>query len=103
VTAYSRRGFTGLILALFFGPRRGNSSSSDSVLKRYRADAVILLLGIPVYKRAGVGSITPAYSSSRLSLGDVPTVPTRANHALPCQVLCYAPLVQSPVNPIIAV
>ena len=56
MTAYSRRGVTGLILALFFGPRRGNSSSSDSVLKRYRADAVILLLGIPVYKRAGVGS-----------------------------------------------
>ena len=55
---YSRRGFTGLMLALFLGPRRGNSSSPDSrsVLKRYRADAVILLLGIPIYKRAGVGS-----------------------------------------------
>jgi len=55
---YSRRGFTGLMLALFFGQRRGNSSSLDSrsVLKRYRADAVILLLGIPIYKRAGVGS-----------------------------------------------
>jgi hypothetical protein len=55
---YSRRGFTGLILALFFGPRRGNSSNPDSrsVMKHYRADAVILLLGIPIYKRAGVGS-----------------------------------------------
>lgn len=54
---FSRRRFTGLMLALF-GPRRGNGSSPDnrSVLKRYRADAVILLLGIPIYKRAGVGS-----------------------------------------------
>ena len=55
---YSRRGFTGLMLAMFLGPRHGNSSSPDSrsLLKRYRADAVILLLGIPIYKRAGVGS-----------------------------------------------
>ena len=55
---YSRRGFTGFMLALLFGPRRGTGSTSrsQSVLKRYRADAVILLLGLPVYKRAGVGS-----------------------------------------------
>lgn len=55
---YSRRGFTGLMLAMFLGPRHGNSSSPDSrsLLKRYRADAVILLLGIPIFKLAGVGS-----------------------------------------------
>ena len=54
---YSRRGFTGLMLAMFLGPRHGNSSSPDSrsLLKRYRADAVILL-GIPIFKLAGVGS-----------------------------------------------
>jgi hypothetical protein len=46
------------MLALLVGLRRGNSSSVDArpVLKHYRADAVILLLGIPIYKRAGVGS-----------------------------------------------
>lgn len=55
---YSRRGFTATMLALFLGPRRGVGSSPEnrSVLKRYRADAVILLLGIPIYKRTGVGS-----------------------------------------------
>jgi hypothetical protein len=40
-----------MILGLF-----GASADSRSMLKRYRADAVILLLGIPLYKRAGVGS-----------------------------------------------
>ena len=55
---YSRRGFTELMLSLFFGTRCGNTSSPDRrpVLKHYRADAVILLLGIPIYKRADVGS-----------------------------------------------
>jgi hypothetical protein len=55
---YSRRSFAALMLTLFSGPRRGAGSSADSpsILKRYRADAVILLLGIPLYKRAGVGS-----------------------------------------------
>src|SRR6266481_1167411 len=73
---YSRRGFTGLISALLFGPWRTNSRAAASTqasppqtdpgvptdgsvlratFRRYRADAVILLLGIPIYKRAGVG------------------------------------------------
>jgi hypothetical protein len=46
------------MLNLLFGSLHGNSSGPDSrsVLKRYRADAVVLLLGIPIYKRTGVGS-----------------------------------------------
>ena len=73
---YSRRGFTGLILAFLFGPGRMNSramastrmsspqadpgaSAAGSILRttvqRYRADAVILLLGIPLYRRSAVG------------------------------------------------
>ena len=53
----SRRGFTAWILSLFL-PRPGHSATLDtrSTLKRYRADAVILLLGLPIFKRAGVGS-----------------------------------------------
>ena len=55
---YSRRGFTGWMLALLLGPRRGNCAGQESptLLKRYRADAAILFLGITIYKRAGVGS-----------------------------------------------
>jgi len=55
---YTRRRFTGIALGLCFGTRRGNSASPGSRpgLRRYRADAVILLLGIPVYKRSGVGN-----------------------------------------------
>jgi len=66
----SRRRFIGSILALLSWPRRRNSlkaasppaPQSDSgagartTVRRYRADAVILLLGIPLYRRAGVGS-----------------------------------------------
>jgi hypothetical protein len=48
---YSRRGFGGLILGLF-----GLTAGSSPMVRRYRADAVILLLGIPLYKRSGVGS-----------------------------------------------
>jgi hypothetical protein len=63
---YSRRGFTGLALGLFFGPRSGNTASPEimSVLRLYRADAVILLLGIPIFKRAGVGSGQVSVSQS---------------------------------------
>lgn len=55
---YSRRGFTGWLLALFLGPRPGRTANSDphTILKRYRADAVILLLGVPIFKRSSVGS-----------------------------------------------
>jgi len=54
---YSRRGFAGVLLALFGSPPAASSTAdSPSILKRYRADAVILLLGIPLYKRGGVGS-----------------------------------------------
>ena len=55
---YSRRGFTGWLLALIVGRRCAESAGIEiqPVLKRYRADAAILLLGITIYKRAGVGS-----------------------------------------------
>jgi hypothetical protein len=74
---YSRRRFAGLFLALIFRPGRINSrataSTATSLLQRtpdastvgstlraksqrYRADAVILLFGIVLYRRAGVGS-----------------------------------------------
>ena len=72
----SRRGFTASILAFLFGPGRMHGraaastpvpsppispdasaagSTSRTTVRRYRADAVILLLGIPIFKRAGVG------------------------------------------------
>jgi hypothetical protein len=71
----SRLGFGGLLLALLFRPLRlrgqstaaapasppadpGESAvavSSRVQSRRYRADAVILLLGISIYRRAGVG------------------------------------------------
>jgi hypothetical protein len=73
---HSRRGFTGLLLALLFrsgrvdsratastptglpqgNPREGTAGSTlRAKSRRYRADAVILLLGIAFYRRAGVG------------------------------------------------
>ena len=74
---YSRRGFTGLILALLLPSRRmgsrallfkptpspqttpsiseAGSSTSRATVRRYRADAVVLFLGISLYRRAGVG------------------------------------------------
>jgi hypothetical protein len=52
---YSRRGFTGWMLALLLGPR-DLPAGTPATLKRYRADAVVLLLGIPVFKRSGVGT-----------------------------------------------
>src|ERR1700722_3608051 len=58
---YPRRGFTGLLLALLFRPGCTNSRAMASTpsrtkVRRYRADAVILLLGFTIYRRAGVGS-----------------------------------------------
>ena len=59
---YSRRGIAGLLLAPFFRPLRISGQSdatapgaSRTTSRTYRADAVILLLGITVFRRAGVG------------------------------------------------
>jgi hypothetical protein len=73
---YSRRGFAGCLLAMLFRPLnfKGQSTaaasaalptpgagthaagaSSRSTSRTYRADAVILFLGIAIYHRAGVG------------------------------------------------
>ena len=54
---YSRRGFTGWMLALFFGPHRG-SGSPDALpyVERYRADAASWSSESRSYKRPGVGS-----------------------------------------------
>ena len=60
---FSRRGFTGLLLGSLFRrlPLSGQSGSvkpgiAPRVLSRtYRTDAIILLLGLTIYKRAGVG------------------------------------------------
>ena len=57
----SRRGFTGILLAPLF--RLNGQSTADTAVgaaprtqaRTYRADAVILLLGIPLFRRAGVG------------------------------------------------
>jgi len=68
----SRRGFAGFLLAPLFRlhgqstpaapvaspPRPGESAPpvpSRTQSRNYRADAVILLLGIPIFRRAGVG------------------------------------------------
>jgi hypothetical protein len=37
-------------------PQADSAAGARTTVRRYRADAVILLLGIPLYKRAGVGS-----------------------------------------------
>src|SRR5208337_1951317 len=66
---FSRRGFSGLLLAPFFRlhgqstptapvapptvPRDGASSRIAS--RTYRADALITLLGVTIFRRAGVG------------------------------------------------
>jgi hypothetical protein len=71
---YPRRGFTGLLLALLARPWRidsrpiageaGSQQQSESggrsepprvQIRRYRADAAILLLGITIFRRSGVG------------------------------------------------
>jgi hypothetical protein len=73
---WSRRGFGGLLLAFLFPPPRLNGqtttaglgtpaqqttvlgtplTSAHSISRTYRADAVILLLGLSIYRRAGVG------------------------------------------------
>lgn len=60
---YCRRGFVGILLASLFRPRRlkGQPGTTDgtparSISRTYRADAVILFLGISIYRRPGVGS-----------------------------------------------
>src|ERR1019366_1007986 len=64
---FSRRGFAGFLLAPLFrlegqpsasppGPGEGAVESSPRTRSRtYRADAVILFLGISIFRRAGVG------------------------------------------------
>jgi hypothetical protein len=61
----SRRGFVECLIGLLFWPARidGQSSGGPQVpaipakitARAYRADAVILLLGLTIYRRAGVG------------------------------------------------
>ena len=67
---FSRRGLVGLFLAPLFrslrldgqtpssapaAPPSGPATPSRTQSRTYRADAVILLLGIPIFRRAGVG------------------------------------------------
>jgi hypothetical protein len=58
----SRRGFIGGLVASLLRPARIQGQSAAAVTaprsesRTYRADAVILLLGIPIYRRSGVGS-----------------------------------------------
>jgi hypothetical protein len=62
---FSRRGFAGFFLAPLFrlhgqsttaAPVEGTAGAASRTTSRiYRADAVILLLGITIYRRAGVG------------------------------------------------
>jgi hypothetical protein len=60
----SRRGFTGLLFGSLLHRFRVSGQSSPAeprnpprvLSRKYRADAVILLLGLPIYKRAGVGT-----------------------------------------------
>jgi hypothetical protein len=54
----SRRGFVGGLIASLFRPLRVKGQSETpprSTSRTYRADAVILLLGIPIYRRTNVG------------------------------------------------
>ena len=58
---FSRRGFAGVLLGPLFrleGQSTGETAAGTAPRIRsrtYRADAVILLLGIPIFRRAGVG------------------------------------------------
>lgn len=59
---YSRRGFAGFLLALLYraSPLQSQSNSPAPVTPRnssrtYRADAIILFLGLTIFRRAGVG------------------------------------------------
>jgi hypothetical protein len=103
---YSRRGFTGLVLALLVQLRRLNGrdmaapvsvpqpdpgqNESGSTLRtevrRYRADAAILFLGFTIYRRAGVGGgrasieeITEGESTRRTLFFAASSDPKRAN------------------------
>jgi hypothetical protein len=81
----SRRGFTGCLLATLFRPlnfkgqttpaasaalpapgpgSHAAGASSPSTSRTYRADAVILFLGIPIYHRAGVGGGRASYEET---------------------------------------
>jgi hypothetical protein len=61
----SRRNFGGCLLCLFFRPPRINGQAAGGaevsgppariMARTYRADAVILFLGLSIYRRAGVG------------------------------------------------
>jgi hypothetical protein len=55
---FSRRGFAGILLAPLFRSLHLNgqpAASSRTVSRTYRCDAVILLFGITIFRRAGVG------------------------------------------------
>ena len=55
---FSRRGLAGLLLAPLFRSLHLNgqpAASSRTTSRTYRADAVILFLGITIFRRAGVG------------------------------------------------
>jgi hypothetical protein len=62
---FSRRGFAAALLGLLLGPRRLTAQSAPASAgpelptrlsgRTYRADAVILFVGLPIYRRAGVG------------------------------------------------
>jgi hypothetical protein len=57
---HSRRGLVAYLLPFFVrgglrGQSIGNGAPPRSFTRLYRADAVILLLGLPIYRRAGVG------------------------------------------------
>lgn len=58
----SRRGFVGFLFASLLRPLRAKGQTAGAVAvpsrstsRTYRADAVILFLGVPIYRRAGVG------------------------------------------------
>ena len=56
---FSRRGFTGAFLASLLANWRGAAvaqAAPGQPLRHYRADAAILLFGITIYRRAGIGS-----------------------------------------------
>src|ERR1039458_9661943 len=58
---FSRRGFAGFLLAPMFGlnaQSTGNGvagAAPRATSRTYRPDAIILLLGIPIFRRAGAG------------------------------------------------
>jgi len=63
---WNRREWLRALLALAGGPRAGLAEPASRAVA-YRADAVILLVGIPVFSRAGVGS---GYAEARTETND---------------------------------